>query len=85
MVYSEDEIPRAEALVAQRRLVTLLSFKLNQEYSELCGFVRLSMSLVIARYNILLLHGPRDKEAQIPQKPELMGGVVMEVLVSCRG
>ena len=38
MVYSADGITRAEDLAAQRRLDTLWSFNLKQEYSELCGF-----------------------------------------------
>ena len=31
MVYSSDRIPRAEALVAQKRLAALLSYKMKQE------------------------------------------------------
>ena len=37
MVYSADRIPIAEALTTQKRLSALLSYKLNQEYSEMCG------------------------------------------------
>ena len=55
MVYSEDGIPRAEALAAQKRLAALLRYKLKWEYSEMCGFVRARMSLAIVRSNILLL------------------------------
>ena len=40
MVYSADGIPGAEALAAHKRLAALLSFKLNREYYELCGFMR---------------------------------------------
>ena len=40
MVYSVDEIPRAEALSAKKRLAALLSYKLKWEYSEMCGFVK---------------------------------------------
>ena len=61
-VYSTDGITGAEALSAQKRLDTLLSFKLKQEYSELCGFVRSRISLAIVRSNSLLLHSPWDKE-----------------------
>ena len=57
MVYSADEIPGAEALSAQKRLAALLSYKLKQEYSEMCGFVRARMSLEIVRSNSLLLRG----------------------------
>ena len=65
MVYSADGIPQAEALAAQKRLAALLSYKLKQEYSEICGFVQARMSLAIVRSNSLLLRGPRDKGARI--------------------
>ena len=38
MVYSTDGIPGAEALSAQKRLATLLIYKLKWEYSEISGF-----------------------------------------------
>ena len=58
MVYSEDGIPKVEALAAQKSLAALLSYKLKREYSEMCGFVQARMSLAIVRSNSLLLHGP---------------------------
>ena len=67
MVYSADGIPRAEALVTQNRLVTLLRCKLKQEYSKICGFVRASMSLVIFSSNSLFLHIHWYKEAHFCQ------------------
>ena len=67
MVYSADGIPGAEALAAQKRLAVLLSYKLKQEYYEMCGFVRARMSLAIVRSNSLLFRGPRDKWARIRQ------------------
>ena len=73
MVYYADGIPGAEALVAQKRLVALISYKLKREYSEMCGFVRERISLAIVRYNILLLRSPRDKGARIWQQLEMMG------------
>ena len=85
MVYSADGIPVAEALAAQKRLAALLSYKLKQEYSEMCGFVRVRMSLEIVRSSSLLLCGPREKGASIRQRPELMDGVVMPLLAPCRG
>ena len=45
MVYYADGIPGAEALAAQKILAALLSYKLKQEYSEMCGFVRERISL----------------------------------------
>ena len=79
MIYSADKIPGAEALAAQKRLAALLSYKLNWEYSEMCGFVRARMSLDIVRSNSLLLRRPRDKEARIRQRPDLTDGAVMEL------
>ena len=55
MVYSANGNTGTEAIVAQRCLAFLLSNKLKQEYSEMCGFVRAKMSLVIVRFNTLLL------------------------------
>ena len=65
MFYSTDRIPGAEALAAQKRLAALLSYKLKQEYSEMCGFVMARMSVAIVSSNSLLLRGHRNKEARI--------------------
>ena len=67
MVYSMDGIPGAEALAAQKRLTALLRYKLKQEYSEMCGFVKATMSLEILRSNSLLLRGSWDKGDSIRQ------------------
>ena len=85
MVYSVDKIPGAEALAALKRLAALLSYKLKQEYSEMCGFVQARMSLAIVRSNSLILHGLRDKGVRICQLPELTDGVVIALLASWRG
>ena len=85
MVYSADGIPGAEALAAQKRLAALLSYKLKQEYSEMCGFVRARMSLAMVRSDSLLLRGPRNKGVRIRQLPELADGVVMALLAPWRG
>ena len=84
MVYSADGIPRAEALAAQKRLAALLSYKMNQEYSEMCGFVRTRMSLAIVRSNSLLLRGPCYKGARIWKRPDLTDGGMMSLLASWR-
>ena len=84
MVYSADGIPRTEAVAAQRRLASLFSNKLKQEYSDMCGFVRAWMSLSIVRSNTLLLRGARDKEAYIGQRPNLEDGAVMALLAPWR-
>ena len=80
MVYSAYGIPGAEAFAAQKRLVALLSYKLKREYSEMCGFVRARMSLVIVRSNSLLLCSSREKGARILQQPKLTDGAVMVLL-----
>ena len=75
----------AEELAAQKRLAALLSYKLKQEYLEMCVFVRVRMSLAIVRSNILLLRGPHDKGLRIRQIPELTDGAVMALLAPCNG
>ena len=85
MVYSADGIPGAEALAAQKRLATLLSYKLKQEYSQICDLLRARMLLAIVRSNSLLLRGPCDKGARIWQQPKLTDGVVMALLAPWRG
>ena len=83
--YSADRIPGAEALATQKILAALLSYKLKQEYSEMCGFVRARKSLAIVRSNSLLLRGPRDKGTCIQKQPELTDGVVVALLAPWRG
>ena len=85
MVYSTDGIPGAEASVAQKRLAAILSYNLKREYSEMCGFVKERMSLYIVRSNNLLLRGPRDKEAQIRQRPEMTDATVMALIAPWQG
>ena len=80
MVYYVDGIPGTKSLAAHRSLALYLDFKLKWEYSEMRSFVLCRMSPSIVRYNILLLHGPQYKEAQITQRLELTDGAVMELL-----
>ena len=84
MVYSVDGIPIVEALAAQKRLATLLRYKLKREYSEMCVFVRAQMSVAIVRSDSLLLRGPRNKGARIWQRPVLTDGAVMSLLAPWR-
>ena len=70
---------------AEKRLAALLSYKLKREYSEICGFVRASMSLAIVRSNSLLLRGPRDKGLRIRQCLELTDESVTALLAPWRG
>ena len=53
------------------QLALQLSFKLKQEYYEMYGFISESMSLVIVRYNTLILQVTQDKGARISQRLEL--------------
>ena len=68
MVYSTDGNPGREAVAANQLLLLLLSDKLKQEYSKMCGFVKALISLAIVITNTLPLRGARDKEAYIRQK-----------------
>ena len=85
MVYSVDRIPGAEALDVQKRLAALISYKLKREYLEMCGFVRVRMSLAIVSSKSLLLCGPHNKGARIHNLPELMDWPVMALLEPRRG
>ena len=85
MVYSTNGIPGTEAVAAQRRLTSLLSNKLKQEYLDICGLVRAQMSLSIVRSNTLLLRLARDKGSYTRKRPNLEGGEVMALLEPCRG
>ena len=80
MVYSADGIPGAEAIATQKRLAALLSYKLKQEYSEMCCFVQARMLLAIVRSDSLILCGPRNKGARICQRPEMTNGAVMALM-----
>ena len=85
MVYSAEVIPRAKALAAHKRLAALLSYKLNQEYSEMCGFVRARMSLAIVRSNSLLICVSHNKGKCIRQQPELTYEAVMALIAPWHG
>ena len=85
MVHSVNGIPRAEDLAARKRLAALLTYKLKLEYSEMCGFVHVRMSLAIVRSNSLLLRGPHDKGERIWQRPALTDGAVMALLAPWSG
>ena len=84
IVYSADRIPGAEVLATQKRLAALISYMLKQEYSDMCGFVQVRISLAIERSNSLLLCGPCDKGARIWQRTELMDEAVMALIAPWR-
>ena len=85
MVYFAYGITRAEELAAQKRLAALLSYKLKQEYSEMCGFVRARMLLAIVRSNSLLLRSPRENGARIRLRPDLTDEAMIVLLAPWRG
>ena len=74
MVYFVGEITGKEAISAQKRLVSLLSNNLKQEYLEMCGIVRARVSLAVVISNTLLLYSAREREAYICQRPDLVNG-----------
>ena len=76
IVYSAYGMPGA----AHKMLAALLSYKLKQEYLEMCSFVRVRMSLAIVRSNSLLICGPCEKCERIWQRPELTDGALMSLL-----
>ena len=47
----------------------------------MCSFIRSRMSLVIVISNTLLLQGARERELYSRQRPDLVNGAVMELLV----
>ena len=71
--------------MAQRLIASLISNKLKWGYSEMCGFIRARISILIVRSNTLILQGARDKEAYIRQIPNLEDGAVMALLAPWRG
>ena len=74
-----------EEVAAQRRPASLLSNKLKQEYLEISGFVRDSMSLAIVRPNTISLQVDRYKEVYIRHRPDILDGAVMALLAPWRG
>ena len=85
IVYSADRMPGAVALSVEKRLATLLSYKLKREYSEMCVFLRARMSLAIVSSNSLLLHSPCNKGAFIRQQRDQTDGAVMALLAPWHG
>ena len=69
----------------QQRLAFLISNELKQEYSEICGFFRDMVSLVVVISNTHLLRGSIEKEAYIYLRPDLGDWGVMALLVPWRG
>ena len=66
MVYYVYVTPIAKDLAAKKRLSALLRFKMKQEYSDFCGFVRAIMLLAIVGSNSILLHVSWDHIWELP-------------------
>ena len=62
------------------RLDALLSYKLKQESSEMCGFVRTRMSQEVVRSNSLPPCCPCDKGVRIQKRPYLTHVAVMALI-----
>ena len=61
LAYSVDGMAGVEARAFEKRIASLLAVKWRREYSELLGFVRAKMAMVVVRANTLLLRGARLK------------------------
>ena len=68
MVYSVDGMAGDEARAAEKKLASALAGKWKREYSEMCGYVRVRMSIAVVRSNTLLLRGQR-KDRGIVKRP----------------
>ncbi|KAL7475331.1 hypothetical protein ACHAW6_001261, partial [Cyclotella cf. meneghiniana] len=64
LVYSVDGLASKDTRAAEKRLACLLSKKWSRAYSEMVGFIRVRMSLAIARSITLLLRGDRSHSPQ---------------------
>ena len=64
LVYSVDGLASKDTRAAEKRLACLLSKKWSRAYSEMVGFIRVRMSLAIARSITLLLRGDRSYSPQ---------------------
>ena len=85
MVYSVDIIHRGGELATQKRLSALPRYRLKQEYSEMCAFLRARISLAIVRSNSLLLRVHHNKRESIGQRPDTKDGTVMALLAPWQG
>jgi hypothetical protein len=68
MVYLVDGMTGDEARAAEKKLASALAGKWKREYSEMCGYVRVRMSIAVVRSNTLLLRGQR-KDRGIVKRP----------------
>jgi len=66
VVYSVDGMSWREARMAENRMVSYLSKKWHQPYSQMVPYMRLRILLSIARSNMLLIRGSRDHETARP-------------------
>ena len=66
LVYSVDGMACKTARAFEKRVASKLATKMDRRYSEMVGFVRARMSLVVIRSNTLLLRGARVGRAFRP-------------------
>ena len=76
LVYSVDGMTGPETRAAEKRLAEKLSKKWKRDYSELCGYVRACMSIVVVRANTLMHCGQRAKRR--PYHPLIEYGDAMD-------
>ena len=62
MVYSIDEMAGLLTRGGGKFLASHLAWKwMKREYSEMCGYIRARMSIVVIRANTLMWRGSRDR------------------------
>jgi hypothetical protein len=61
LVYSVDGMARRETKMAERHLTLQLAWRWKREHSEMVGYVRTRMCLVVIRSNTLLIHGSCER------------------------
>ena len=62
LVYSVDGMACKEARAFEKRVASLISTKLDRQYSEMVGFVRGQLSLAVIWLNTMLLRGARSSQ-----------------------
>lgn len=72
LVYTMDGLAGRETRVAERCMASHLCNKPKQEYSDMVGFVRVRMVLVVLHSITLLLRGARSKQGRIRWHPDMV-------------
>ena len=69
LVFSVDGLHGPEAIAATKQLASLLAKKWNRTYSELVGYVRLSLSVALVRSSSQCFRVDRDPFVRRPTTP----------------